>query len=118
MCPAKIQLIRGESRLIGRLLLQEDGEALPVAALKRAQVKLMQSDVVVATITMGEGDAPALREGTTANELLFELTAVQSAALAKGLLTLFWVMVLEDDDFESSSDEYTDIWREDLFVMV
>lgn len=100
------KIIQGENRLLPRsLTLADKVTPLPVAALARAEVALVQKGKVVDTFVLGT--APELRASAAA-ELTLEITTARSTSLAKGPVQERWTLERTDSAFLAEPGKQVD----------
>ncbi len=107
-------IYRGENRRFSRTLYLADGTTeLLVASLAGARVQIVQGARITSSFVLGT-DAE-LRAGTAPNELLFDLSSEESAALVPGMpLSLRWTIKIPDADFVADAATFLDISLEEV----
>jgi hypothetical protein len=107
-------LYKGESRLIVKNLVEEDGiTPLALSSLNTVTAILSLGDAVVATYVHAVNQE--LRTGDTASQLILELTPTFTASLEVGTLSVRFGASAIDADFVASASVFSDVWEETLY---
>lgn len=109
-------LHRGANLLIDRSFLEEDGTTTLVRdAVSALKLEISQNGTILATYIHDTDDE--LRDSPTADHYRLELTPTFTATCAPGELVFKWYISATDDDFDESSDTYTDVFEETLITI-